>query len=364
MNSQLILNNLNDLLINRNWKLEERGTKYHIFVPSVDLNFEKSYRLFIYNKINNSDFERVSIKNLGIISQIYNNEDIDELYSIVLEDRQILTLHIEKEDIINGRPSIPFFNKLMSNSKDLLQVVANFTVQQKPHYFEEREEAERYLNYCNFFKNDVGSLITKIQLPNKEPIQEKTLFDEPIEGHQINKNLLDVTNFINQDIIALDNFEPSDAFLKDNKDFVSVNVSEKLKKLYIDAEYSNIDISLKGTSINETSRAEGLNKEKVGNLAKFSRTVKEKMKEISPNIVYGKIEELKSKDVDSDKNTIIVVGKIKNVQSRITIELNSEQIKQAAESFKNNKTVKIDAVFEKEKTQYKVKDLADLKFLS
>jgi hypothetical protein len=363
MNTQLILHNLNDLLIHRNWTLEERGTKYDIFAPPVDLNFENSYRLFIYNKINNSDFEKVSVKNLGIIAQIYN-EDIDELHSIVVEDKQILTLHIEKEDIADGKPSMPFFNKLMSNSKDLLQVVANFTVQQKAHYFDEREEAERYLNYCNFFKNDAGSLITKIQLPNKEAILEETLFDKSIEGHQINKKLLDVTAFINRDIIALDNFEPSDEFLLENKDFVSVNVSDKLKKLYADAEYSNIDISLKGTCINDASRAEGLNKEKVGNLTKFSRTVKEKIKEISQNVVYGKIVELKSKDVDSDKNTIVVVGTIKNVQSAITVELSSEQIKQAAESFKNNKTVEITALFEKEKTQYRVKDLHDLKFLS
>ncbi|MDR1678491.1 MAG: hypothetical protein LBR81_01810 [Prevotellaceae bacterium] len=361
MNTQLILNNLNELLIARNWKLEERKTKYNIFVPPVDLNFEKSYKLFVYNQITYADFEKEIIKDLDIISQIYN-EDIEELNSIVIEDKQILTLHIEKDDIVNGRPSIPFFNKLMNNSKDLLQVAANFTVKQTPHYFDDKtEEAERYLNYCNFFKNDVGSLITKIQLPNKEEIKETNLFSKPIEGSQINKKLLDVTDFINRDIIALNNFEPSDDFLLTNQDFVSVNVAEKLKKLYTDAEYSNIDISLKGITINEVSKAEGLNKEKVGNLTKFSRIVKEKMKDISTNIVYGKIVELKSKDVDSDKNTIIVVGKIKNVQSTITVELSSEQIKQASETFKNNKPVEINAILEKEKTQYKVKDLIDLK---
>ena len=57
MKKQLILNNVNDLLINRKWHLEENGTKYDIFIPPLDLNFEKSYKLFVYNKINNSDFE-------------------------------------------------------------------------------------------------------------------------------------------------------------------------------------------------------------------------------------------------------------------------------------------------------------------
>jgi hypothetical protein len=357
----LILNNLHDLLINRNWQFEEGRAKYNIFVPPACLGFEKSYKLFIYNKSDNSDFESEIYKDLQIISEIYN-EDIDDLRSIVIEDRQILTLHIEKEDIINGKPSLPFFDKLISSSKELLQEAANFSVLQKQHYFGDTEEAERYLNYCHFFKNDVGSLITKIQLPNKEEIKEKNLFSSAIIGSQINKNLLDITDFVNTDIIASNNFEPTDDFLYTNKNYVSVNISDKLKNLYKEVDYSDIEISLKGTQINKRSKTEGLNKEKVENLSKFSKTVKEKMKDISENEVFGKIVELKSKDVDSDKNSITVDGKIKNVQSRITIILNSEQIKQAAESFKNNKTVKINAVFEKEKTQHKVIQLNDLHF--
>jgi hypothetical protein len=104
MNTQLILNNVNDLLINRKWQREEHGAKYDVFVPPFDLNFEKSYKLFVYNKINNSDFESEIYKYLCIISQIYN-EDVDDLNSIIVEDRQVLTLHVEKEDIINGKPS-------------------------------------------------------------------------------------------------------------------------------------------------------------------------------------------------------------------------------------------------------------------
>ena len=362
MDKQLILNNVNELLINRKWQLEEHGTKYDVFIPPLDLNFEKSYKLFVYNRINNSDFESEIYRYLYIISQIYN-EDIDELNSIIVEDRQILTLHIEREDIINGKPALPFFNKLINNSKELLQEVANFCVLQKQHYFDNTDESKRYLNYCNFLKNDAGSLITKIQLPNKEDIKEGTLFENRIQGYQVNKQLLDITNFINKDIIGLDNFEPTDEFLLQNKKYVSVNVSEKIKNLYQETDYSDIEISLKGTLLNETSKTKAINKEKVDNLSTFSKTVKEKMKDISENETFGKIVELKSKDVDSDKNVIIVAGKIKNVQSNIVVTLDSKQIKQAAESFRNNKLVKINALFEKEKSQYRVKELKELIFL-
>lgn len=363
MTKQTIYNNIIDLLINRDWKKQETKAKFDVFVPPVNLNFEDTYRLFVFNRFENRDFDKILAKTLEIFSQIYN-EDIEELASIVIEDRQILSLHIDNENIKNARPTIPFFDTLIHKSKELLQEVANFSVIKKAHFFDNSDEAVRYLNYCNFFKNDVGSLITKIQLPNKEEIKEKTLFEQAITGQEINNNLLNITDFINDEILGLDNFEPDDDFLIENRDFISVNVSNKLKDLYAGIEYSDIKISLKGTEAEKSTTAKELNREKVNNLNTFSKTVREKMKEISENDVYGKIVQLKSKDVDSDKNMIIVEGEVKKVKSRISIQLSSDQIKLAADAFKNNKTVLINAILEKEKSQYKVIDLKDFRPLN
>lgn len=363
MNTKLMYKNITDLLINRDWKKQEVRTKYDLFVPPSKLGFSDTYNLYIYNKYENSDYEKEIFKNLNIVSQIYN-EDIDELASIIIEDRQILSFHIENENIKNGHPSIPFFNTLINKSKELLQEVANFSVIKQPHFFDNKDEAERYLNYCNFFKNDVGSLITKIQLPNNEEIREKTLFENSIIGSEINLNLINITEFINTEIIGFDNFEPTDDFLIQNRDLVSVNVSNKLKDLYTGIEYADIEISLKGTQINQISTAKELNREKVNNLSTFSKTIREKMKEISENDVYGKIVQLKSKDVDSDQNMIIIEGEIKKVKSKISVKLNSDQIKLAADAFKNNRTVLINAILEKDKTQYKVAELKDFRALT
>ncbi len=362
MKTQLIYKNITDLLLNRDWKKQEVKAKYDLFVPPSVLGFSNTYKLYMYNKFENSDYEKEIIKSLNIISQIYN-EDIDELASIIIEDRQILSLHIKNENIKNGHPSIPFFNTIINKSKELLQEVANFSVIKQPHFFDNKDEAERYLNYCNFFKNDVGSLITKIQLPNNEEIKEKTLFENSIIGSEINKNLINITDFINTEIIGYDNFEPTDEFLIQNRDLVSVNVSNKLKDLYTGIDYADIEISLKGTQINQITTAKELNREKVNNLSTFSKTIREKMKEISENDVYGKIVQLKSKDVDSDQNMIIIEGEIKKVKSQISVKLNSAQIKLAADAFKNNHSVLINAILEKDKTQYKVTELKDFSVL-
>jgi len=363
MLKQSIYSNITDLLINREWKKQEVKTKYDIFVPPAQLNFSSTYKLYIYNKFENSDYEREIIKDLDIISQIYK-EDIDELVSIIVEDRQILSFHIDNENIINARPSIPFFDNLIHKSKELLHEVANFSVINKAHFFDNCEEAERYLNYCNFFKNDKGSLITKIQLPNKEEIKESNLFNNAIIGSQINENLIKITSFINEDIIGLDNYEPNDNFLLENRDYISVNVANKIKDLYVGIEYADIDISLSSTKEKKTTSVKELNKEKVDNLSKFSKKVREKMKEISDNDVFGKIIELKSKNVEADKNMIIVEGEIKKVKSRIIVQLSSNDYQLAVEAHGTNKTVLINGTLEKEKSQYKVTELRQFKPLS
>ncbi len=363
MDNQIIYKNIGDLLIGRDWIKQGTSAKYDIFVPPPALDFSNNYKLYVYNKFENLDYEKEILKNLDIVSQIYN-EDIDELESIVIEDKQILTLHIENENVMNGHPSIPFFNILLNKSKELLQEVANFSVIKRPHFFDNMDEAERYLNYCNFLKNDIGSLITKIQLPNHEEIKENNLFESSIIGSKINQNLINITDFINTKIIASNNFEPTDEFLLEHQDLVSVNVSNKLKELYSGIDYADIKISLKGTQINQMTAAKELNREKVNNLSTFSKTVREKMKEISENYVYGKIIELKSKDVDSNQNMMIIEGEIKKVKSKISVKLNSEQIKLAADAFKNNITVAIDAILEKDRTQYKVMELKQFKAIN
>ena len=90
-----------------------------------------------------------------------------------------------------------------------------------------------------------------------------------------------------------------------------------MKDLYTGIDFADIEISLKGTQVNQTTIARELTKENVGNLATFSKTIRAKMKEISENDVYGKIIQLKSKDVDGEQNTILIEGEIKKTKVSI-----------------------------------------------
>ncbi len=56
MKTQLIYKNIKDLLLNRDWKIQEVKTKYDLFVPPTVLGFSNTYKLYIYNKFENLDY--------------------------------------------------------------------------------------------------------------------------------------------------------------------------------------------------------------------------------------------------------------------------------------------------------------------
>ncbi len=355
MSNQLVHSNILQLLSSRGWAIEKSNSKFDVFIPPAELNFQEDYRLYVYNRIENSDFLEATAKIIGIIAQIYH-EDVVDLASIVLEDKPVLSIHI-KNNLIDGNPSIPYFSSLISKTQELLQEVANFSVLKRPHFFNNVEEGERYVNQCVFLKNETGSLITKIQLPNKEEIREQNLFDDAITGQEVNENFFQLTSFINREILDSNNYEFNDDFLIANRNCISVNVSNKLKELYTEIAYADIDISLKSLQSHQTTSAKQLNAEKVQRLSTFSKTVRAKMKEITETTVYGKITQLKSKDIESDKNSIVVEGEVKKVKTKISLQLDSEMIKIAADAFKNNQTVAITGILEKQKSQYRVSEL-------
>ncbi len=353
MENKIIYQNITNFLKNRDWKHSGERRNRDIFIPPQNLGFDEKYRLHIYNKFEKKDFKEVMIFILEIIAEIYD-ENFYELKSIVFGDKQILSLNIKNSNHIDGKPNILFFNIFINKLKELLEEVVNFSVIKKAHFFHKMEEAERYLNYCKFIKNEKGSLISKIELPNREKIKDGNLFEKSITANEINNNLIEIIYFFNKKIISSDDLKLNDAFLLSNKKYISVNVANKLKNLYTGIDLADLEISLKSIEKSRNTFIKNLNKQKINNLNEFSKIIREKIKEISENTFQGKIIELRSKNVESDDNLIVVLGEINKVKSKIAIKLNSKEIKICSDAFKNNKTISVNAVIEKEKKQYKV----------
>ncbi|NLO20107.1 MAG: hypothetical protein GX121_09615, partial [Ignavibacteria bacterium] len=167
-----------------------------------------------------------------------------------------------------------------------------------------------------------------------------------------------------KEIILNDNFEPDDEFLISNKSLISVNVTNRIRDLYSGIGYSDFELTLNSTTQKRSTSIDNLNEEKVKNLNTFSKTIKRKITEIFDNKVTGRIVALKSKDVKSDKNSVLIEGIVNKVKTNISLNLDSHLYQIALDLHKNNQQVSIVGTLEKEKTQYKIIDLKEFKAAS
>jgi len=355
-----VYDNITSYLTERGWKKSESKRRFDVLIPPEDLGFEAGYRFYLFNQFDFASYTKEIEKEIQVLSQIYAQNE-DELAAILIEEKEILSFHIENSDLGQGQPYLPYFTSLMNRTKKLLENAATFHLVNKAHFFKKEEEAERYLNHCRFFQNQPGSLITKVKLPSRTPIKEGNLFESEVTGHEINQRLFQVTDFINQHLLQKENFTPEDEFLKEHKNVVSVNLVDSIRKIYADAKSERITLSLNGITPDLSSTANDIKESKLKNLASFSMHVRKKIKEIEEHNVIGKVIKLSSRNIESDENNIEIFGKVKDLERNVKIKLNAQQIKQAAEAFKTNRPISLQATLEKTLEGYKALEVFSFK---
>lgn len=361
ISTQNIYSNLSEFLTNKNWKKVGEFNRSFKYEPPKDLGFEKNYFLYIPKNIDAQDYIDSAEKTTEILSEIYK-EDVDDLHSILIESKEIFTFRYHDDSALEGKPSFPRFNKINDRIQKMLKDVASFTVKKETQILESSiEEAERYLYHCRFIKNLSGSVITKIELPNEEFIKEKNIFEEPIKGHDVNNRLMSVLNFVNSNLLGNNPNSLEESFLKENKENININLIDDIREFYNETKLSDIDFTLKRSKTNLTSSVNGLNKENIRCLQSFTKTIKEKINNRFEDEFYGKVVELKSKDVESEHNSIKVLALIKNIEKVVSVCLNSEEYKFAIDAHAENKNVILKGIVEKEKTQYKIIELKDFR---
>ncbi|MFN3852520.1 MAG: hypothetical protein ACK4NY_24025 [Spirosomataceae bacterium] len=361
---QSIHNNIKSYLKSKSWQITDTKPRYELFAPPAHLKIDSDYRIYIPINYQSIDFEENAAKIIDIISNIYQ-ESLEDLETIIIENKDILQFHIEGQNI-DEKPSIEFFKDLLKNIEKVLYDSAIFTVRKNAHFQESKiEEADRFLNMCKFLKNDKGSLITKIQVPKQELIREENLFDKGIIGREVTDNLMVVSSFINESVIDNQEHTTFDtAFLKLNKEKISVNISEDLKDLYDELRNSDVEILLKGVEGSMKTEVQKLNKSKTESIKTFTKAVREHLNEIINAEFFGRVVELNSKDVEGDTNTIKMEGFLNNVKHLVSIKLSKDKYLQAIDAHKYNKTIYLKGTLEREKTQYKVLNFNEFRILS
>jgi len=345
-------NNIFKFLIGKQWEKISEDEKYIILKAPDNLGFKEPYYLKIANNDSIFDFQDYQNRITKIISEIYDIK-IVKLNDLFNEDNTILSLKIYDKDLDNGK--IPFnkFEQIIEKFKKILLNNAAFEIIKKVLLENIPNEANLYLNLCKFLNTEKGSLITNIELPKNEIIFESPLFPEKqITANEINENLVKVIDFVVNDVFPKEEF--SDQFIDDHKQIINYNLLTEIENFYFHTSLENISFKFLNNESEKVIDSVEITEAKVQNLHVFNNIVRDKIFQEKEVEFFGYIQELKSKDPETDKNIIKVVGLIDNLESIVSIKLPSDKYKSAVDAHKTKKKIRIKGKIKEEITQKKM----------
>lgn len=161
------------------------------------------------------------------------------------------------------------FEELVDRIKQILSDTASFVIDQSVTSTRTPEEVTRYLKLCNFMQTERGSFVAKIQLPSKELIKDKELFDrEAVYSEDINSKLVEVMSFINDNILEGE-VNVTEEYLIENENRINIKLFKNIYSLYQKVDIKGIDFSLHNKMSSNTISNSNVTKEKLFKLNNF-----------------------------------------------------------------------------------------------
>lgn len=338
-------------LTNRGWVQTRQSSKFVELRPPQEFNIDEHFRVSVPIDLNKVDIKAYTENLITIIADFYSLSSDD--ISIILEkENTILKVRVYDEKTTEGKISFNRFEELIDKLKSILTDTASFVIDKSVTSLRTPEEAYKYLNLCNFLQTEKGSFVTKIQLPSKELIKDKELFNQQeIYSEDVNKRLSDVLSFVNESIFNVSAPNVTDEYLLENEEKINIKLLKDIETFYDKAELKNIDFSFHNISESRVIETQDVTKEKLFRLSNFVEQIIDKSFETINVTLRGKITTLKSRDPDGLRNNITIGGLYNDMPVVGIANLDSDNYKNAIEAHKLKQYINVSGLARKTKTR-------------
>lgn len=354
----MILEKIKSFLVNRGWIVTTQSSKFTELLPPSVLDLPEDYKIFLPNDTNKVDINAFLNNLFEIIADLYDLT-IDDLDVVLKHNNTVLKVRIYDEYTEGGKISFTRFEGLIERMRNILSDTASFVIDKNMMATRIPSEVNRYLNFCNFMQTEKGSFVAKIQLPSKELIKEKELFDRnEIYSEEINQKLSEVLEFVNENIFEGE-VNITEDYIIENEDKIYIKLLKNLELFYDKAEIKNIDFSFHNINNSRIISNKNVNSIKLYKLNQFVEKIESHYFEVGYFTISGKIVALKSKNPDGQKNNVVFVGIHDEIIITANANLDSEHYKHAIEAHKYNQIITITGLAKKTKTRAKFIEITE-----
>lgn len=337
-------------LVNRAWQVAEETNNFIALRPPEVFNVNNDFRIHIPKQLDRIDSERFIENILEIVADFYDLT-IDDLNVVLKNENTVMKVRVYDDQTEEGKMPLTRFEELVEKVRSILSDTASFVIDRSVTSTRVPEEVSRYLNLCNFMQTEKGSFVAKIQLPSKELIKERELFDrEEIFSEEINQKLNEVLNFVQTDIFE-GNPEITEDYLIENETKINLKLFKDIESFFDKAKLKNIDFSFHNISSSSTVVNQNITPLKLHKLNQFVEQIESHSFEIGDFSFTGHIIALKSKNPDGLRNSVTFSGIHDNLPMVANANLDSEHYKDAIEAHKLKQNITIKGLAKRTKTR-------------
>lgn len=337
-------------IVNRAWQVAEETNNFIALRPPEVFNVNNDFRIHIPRQSDKIDSERFIENILEIVADFYDLT-IDDLNVVLKNENTVMKVRVYDDQTEEGKMPLTRFEELVEKVRSILSDTASFVIDRSVTSTRVPEEVSRYLNLCNFMQTEKGSFVAKIQLPSKELIKERELFDrEEIFSEEINQKLNEVLNFVQTDIFE-GNPEITEDYLIENETKINLKLFKDIESFFDKAKLKNIDFSFHNISNSSTVVNQNITPLKLHKLNQFVEQIESHSFEIGDFSFTGHIIALKSKNPDGLRNSVTFSGIHDNLPMVANANLDSEHYKDAIEAHKLKLNITITGLAKRTKTR-------------
>lgn len=345
-----MIDNIITFLLSRGWDIVNKTQKFIELLPPKEFEINEDFRLHVPVDIDRSDADKFIENLLEIISDFYSLT-VDDLGVLVKVDNSILKVRLFDKETEEGKIPLTRFEELVDRIKQILSDTASFVIDKSVTATRTPEEVARYLKLCNFMQTEKGSFVAKIQLPSKELIKDKELFDRAeIYSKDINNKLIEVMSFVNDSILEGE-VNVTEDYLIENESRINIKLLKNIYTFYEKADIKGIDFSIHNKISSDTISNNNITKQKLYKLNTFVEQIEAHSFEIDNFTFSGIITTLKSKDPDGLRNSITYTAIYENMPLVVSANLDSENYKEAIEAHKLKQKITVSGIAKKTKTR-------------
>jgi hypothetical protein len=352
------LESIREFLRSRGWKLARSGHTFDRYSPPAELGVEKDFWISVpKGSLSAPAAERHFASISKVLAQVYG-WDSDNMERAVDLHGTVLSIRLSDDDVTKeGALPLRAFESILGSLRELLQNIADFSTSNLPFVGSATEAASSFIESCLFLQTERGSFITRIEIPSDLVLKQPDLLQSGVTARDATIRLATVLDFVKNQVMAGDNVIYEEDFIVTATDVLNVDVLSDVAHLFEHVGQRELSFHFSRSDYEKVVTPGHIDNADLSKLSNYIAYVRDKLSEEVVLNTVGSVVQLRSRNLEGDKNYVTLADQENRAQLPIVVGLDKERYLIALEAHRESRPIRIRGTGIKLKTQVSILQL-------